>query len=66
MFNVFLNTMSSNKTASAQGSAQSAQTFEKGKLRLDADVTLGMSPANNVDLLLQRDDIIGVNLLSTD
>lgn len=56
--------MLSNKTT--QGSAQSAQTFEKGKLRLDADVTLGMSPANNVDLLLQRDDIIGVNLLSKD
>lgn len=64
MFNMFLNTMLSNKTT--QGSAQSAQTFEKGKLRLDADVTLGMSPANNVDLLLQRDDIIGVNLLSKD
>lgn len=45
---------------------KSAQTFEKGKLRLDADVTLGMSPTNDVDLLLQCDDIIGVNLLDTD
>lgn len=62
MLNVLLHTMLSNKTASTHSSAQSAQTFEKGKLRLDADVTLGMCSANNVDLLLQCDDIIGVNL----